>query len=188
MRSYASVRRAWKWGSLPGGPALASRTGLVFSGSAAAILLLALAGCAPHLPEKSPVEPAASTQPSAMPSNGSKHGLHDRQTSATPAVIATLDTAVAAAKRFCRPELSKSRWFADLSPLLTLEAASVYATVNPARVQCSRVVLPARKDEGDGFTQVITVQTDRSPYRVVLSRSSLSDPWLVFRITPVGQK
>lgn len=188
MRSYASVRRLRKWGLLPGLPALASRSGLVFSGGAAAMLVLALAGCAPHLPEKSPIEPAASAQSRAEPPTGSKHSPHDRQTPATPEATAPLNTAVAAAKRFCRPELSDSRWFADLSPLLTLEAASVYSTVNPARVQCSQVVLPARKEEGDGFTQVVTVRTDRSPYRVTLSRSSLSDPWLVFRITPAGEK
>ena len=152
------------------------------------MLVLALAGCAPHLPEKSPVEPSTSAQSRAVPSTGSKHGPHDRRTSSTPEAIAPLNTAVAAAERFCRPALSESRWFADLSPLLTLEAGSVYATVDPARVQCLRVVLPAHKDEGDGFTQVITVRTDRSPYRVTLSRSSLSDPWLVFRITPAGDK
>ena len=188
MRSFASVRRPRKRRPLPAEPTLARRAGLVFSGSAAALLLLVLTGCAPHLPEKNPFDSSAASPSSAAPGTVLDSGPHDFQGSATSAAADPLDLGLEAVRRFCRPLLPEAQWIAELYPLLTLEAASQYATVDPGRVQCSMVLTPARANEGDGFTRIVTVRTDRSSYRVVLSRSSLSAPWLVFRIALSGEK
>ncbi|MFD1722422.1 hypothetical protein [Amnibacterium endophyticum] len=160
----------------------------------AGVLLFGLTGCTPSLANRSESAPkgsastgTAEAEPLESPS-GSSSGLHDLEPTRSATAGGVLQIALTAMSQFCRPRLSAARWIAGMDPFLTLEASSVYATVDPARVQCSHVTPPARLVEGDGFTQVVTVQTDRSPYRVTLSRSSLSEPWLVFRIAPSGTR
>lgn len=159
--------------------------------AAAGVLLFGLTGCTPSpadrsdsAPQGSSPVPTAGAPRLSSPSGSSSPGLHDLEPTHSAVIGGVLQIAVEAMGRFCRPRLSAARWIAGLDPFLTLEASTVYASVDPARVQCSRVAPPAQLVEGDGFTQVATVQTDRSAYRVILSRSSLSDPWLVSHIAP----
>lgn len=163
------------------------------AGAAAMAAVLTLAGCSALPSEGSAGVPwsravVSESQSPADKTTAAGPVPHDRQASATAARFDGVGLAVEATRLFCRPRVSRARWIADLDRVLTLEAASVYATVDPARVQCSRVGQPARAGEGDGFTEVVTVPTDTSPCRVSLSRASLSAPWLVFRITPTGPR
>jgi hypothetical protein len=84
-------------------------------------------------------------------------------------------------RAFCRPQLTRPVWIADLDRYLTLAAASAYATVQPSRVACARVTAAPRPGEGDDFTRLVTVATDAGPYRVMVTRASASERWLVFR-------
>lgn len=162
--------------------------------AAAMVAVLTLAGCS-TLPTARPVDVPSSRavlSDSESPDatrTGAIPVPHDRPASAPATARAdAVELAVEATRLFCRPRLTRERWVGDLDRVLTLQAASVYATVDPARVQCSRVGQAARAGEGDGFTQLVTVPTDTWPYRVSLSRASLSAPWLVFRITPTGTR
>lgn len=179
--SLLECRLASSW--RPGRASLRRAAGTAAAAAAAALVL---AGCSTGSEVQSgPVEVRSSGLPSSYGAPAGSSAMHDRQgsttTSAQPDAV---QVAVEAIRLFCRPRLRQTRWIADLDRVLTLEAASVYATVDPARVQCSRVELPARADEGDGYTQLVMVPTDGSMYRVTLSKSSLSQPWLVFRIAP----
>lgn len=162
------------------------------AGAAAMVAVLTLAGCS-TLPPAAPVDVPSSR--AVVPESGSPGGAatnavpHDRQVSAAAtARVDAVELAVEATRLFCRPRVSRARWLGDLGRVLTLQAAAVYATVDPARVGCSRVGQPARAGEGDGFTQLVTVTTNTSPCRVLLSRASLSAPWLVLRIIPAGTR
>jgi hypothetical protein len=88
-------------------------------------------------------------------------------------------------RSFCHPERSQQAWIVSLDPYLTVTAASVYATVQPARVACTRVTAAAHPGEGDDFTRLVTVRTDAGPYRVTVTRASASERWRVFRIAPM---
>lgn len=88
-------------------------------------------------------------------------------------------------RSFCHPERTRQAWIAGLDPYLTLAAASAYSTVQPARVSCTRLTASARPGEGDEFTRLVTVPTDGGLYRVTVTRATVSERWLVFRIAPV---
>lgn len=89
---------------------------------------------------------------------------------------------------FCRPNATGPEWIAGLDRYLTLSAASAYATVDPARVRCRDVVGAPQAKHGDGFSRLVTVMTDAGPYRVTVTRASLSDRWLVFHIAPASAR
>jgi hypothetical protein len=167
-------------------PSRASLRRAAGTAAAAAAAALVLAGCSTGFEVQSgPADMQSSALPFSYRAPAGSSALHDRQASTTTSAQPdAVQVAVEATRLFCRPRLRQTRWIADLDRVLTLDAASVYATVDPARVQCSRVELPARAVEGDGYTQLVMVPTDGSVYRVTLSKSSLSQPWLVFRISP----
>lgn len=156
-----------------------------------AVMASVLTGCGSSPQTDSghtPDDPVSVPRHAKTPSpDSSVTGPHDRESTHKDLQDDAVEIALQAMGRFCRPQLSPADWISGLDPLLTLEAASAYATVNPARVRCTRTAPPARLLEGDGFTQVVAVPTDGSAYRVTLTRSSLSDPWLVSRITPAGR-
>ena len=128
---------------------------------------------------------------------------HDRsRSSATPSVVAVphdavpsatagndvaeaAHTAGAALRAFCQPRRSPSAWIAGLDPWLTMSAAAVYATVDPARVPCSRVTDAGHAAAGDAFTRVVVIPTDAGRYRVTVSRQSTTAPWLASQLVPM---
>lgn len=180
-----SPRSPWREGRLP-------RT-IPRAVAAATVAVLILAGCSTLPSAHSAGAPSSRALVSESGSAGEATTSavpvpHDRAASAAPTRADGVGLAVEATRLFCRPRVSRARWIGDLDRVLTLEAAAVYATVDPARVQCSRVGQPAQAGEGDRFTQLVTVPTNTSPCRVFLSRTSLSAPWLVFRITPTGTR
>lgn len=153
------------------------------------LLLLGVCGCAPsataHAGENA--SRTANTAPSAVTVVPDETAVpHDQELTSSAAPTAGTDVLASAAMRsFCHPERSQQAWIAGLNPYLTLAAASAYATVQPARVSCTRVTAIAHPGEGDNFTQLVTVRTDAGPYRVTVTRASASERWLVFRIAPV---
>ena len=180
MRSSGLVRPAEIEGPLLQRPASARRLRHVVSGSAATALVLALSGCAVQQPPETGVSVAATSRVTSTESP------HDWSTpSATSSSEGTSALATAAMRAFCRPQLTRPVWIAGLDPYLTLAAASAYATVQPSRVACTRVIATAHSGEGDGFTRLVTVPTDGGQYRVMVTRASASERWLVFRIAPV---
>ena len=180
MRSSGLVRPAEIEGPLLRRSALARRLRHVVSGSAATALVLALSGCAVQQPPETGVSIAETPRATAT---GSPHDWS--MPSATSPAEGTSALAAVAMRAFCRPQLTRPVWIADLDRYLTLAAASAYATVQPSRVVCTRVTAAAHAGEGDGFTQLVTVPTDAGLYRVTVTRESVAERWLVFRIAPV---
>ena len=146
------------------------------------LLVLATTGCAAtaHPRDGTRLQTASRSGSAAAATPPSD----DAPTGATSSAQA-LAVAEHAAVRFCRPELNRQAWITDLDPLLTLAAANAYGTVQPSRVACTRVTATAHPGEGDDFTRLVTVPTDAGPYRITVTRASVSERWLVFRIAPV---
>lgn len=168
-----------------------SRRGLQ-SAAAGLFLLMSVCGCAPsataHAGENA-TRPANATPATSTVNPGETTALHDQEMASSPSPSAgTNALATAAMRSFCHPERSRQAWIASLDPYLTFAAASVYATVQPSRVACTRVTAAARQGEGDGFTRLVTVPTDAGPYRVMVTRASASERWLVFRIALVTEQ
>lgn len=155
------------------------------STAAGVLLLLGVCGCAPsatgHAGENaSRTEKATSSASTVVPDKTA--APHDQELTSS---AGTNTLASAAMRSFCHPERSPQAWIAGLDPYLTLAAASAYATVQPARVACTRVIAIVHPGEGDDFTQLVTVRTDAGLYRVTVTRASATERWLVFRIAPV---
>jgi len=78
-------------------------------------------------------------------------------------------------------------WWAQLEPLLTQQARSDYAHVDPANVPATKVLpdpAPQVVEESSGFVAVVDVATDAGTYQVVLTRADSASPWLASRFTP----
>ncbi|MBD5788353.1 hypothetical protein IF650_19510 [Cellulosimicrobium terreum] len=78
-------------------------------------------------------------------------------------------------------------WWARLEPLLTQQARSDYAYVDPANVPATQVLTepePQLVAETSGFVAVVDVATDVGTYQVVLTRADSASPWLASRFTP----
>ena len=98
---------------------------------------------------------------------------------------AAVSTATAAMTAFARPDLSAQTWWAQLSPLLSGEAATAYQGVDPANIPAEEVTEPARlEQETSAYLATVTVPTDVGDYTVLLARSGQGQPWLVERLVP----
>ena len=159
------------------------------SAAAGLFLLLGVCGCAPLATARTGENGSRTAEPRPSISRvipDDTPAPHDQEKASSPSPSAgTNSLATAAMRSFCHPERSREAWIAGLDPYLTLAAASVYATVQPSRVACTRVTAAPRPGEGDGFTRLVTVPTDAGPYRVMVTRASASERWLVFRIALV---
>ncbi len=159
------------------------------SAAAGLFLLLGVCGCAPSATARAGEN--GSRTANASPSISTvvpddTPAPHDQEKASSPSPSAgTNSLATAAMRSFCHPERSRQAWIAGLDPYLTLAAASAYATVQPSRVDCTRVIATAHSGEGDDFTQLVTVPTDAGLYHVTVTRASASERWLVFRIALV---
>lgn len=100
---------------------------------------------------------------------------------------AAVDSAVAAMKAFARPGVEQGRWWRDLAPRLSEPARRAYATVDAINVPATAVTGPGELvDTQSPYLAGVDVPTNAGVYRVLLSRSSADDPWLVERLTPSG--
>lgn len=96
-----------------------------------------------------------------------------------------VQAATAAMTAFARPQLDATRWWAELSPLLTPAAAVAYQGTDPAEVPARAVTAPgALVDDTSTYLAGVQVPTDAGPYLVLLSRDGAGAPWLVERLTP----
>lgn len=161
----------------------------------------------------SAVEPAASVAPSTV-AKASSAPTAEGQVTPTPSVTVTggndadvleeggavaaptwdkasqeaaVDSAVAAMKAFARPGVEQARWWRDLAPRLSDPARRAYATVDAINVPATAVTGPGQLiDTQSPYLAGVDVPTNAGVYRVLLSRSSVDDPWLVERLTPSG--
>lgn len=97
-------------------------------------------------------------------------------------VIAAAESATHA---FARPDLAYEDWWAGLQPLLTQQASSDYAYVDPANIPASEVTGSGTiVDESSAYVGTVEVPTDVGDYLVILNRKSAEAEWMVSRITP----
>lgn len=98
---------------------------------------------------------------------------------------AALDAAGAAVEAFARPDVPYEQWWAELAPLMSVQAQLDYQYVDPANVPARAVTGgPVLVDETSASVAGVEVPTDVGTYSVTLSRADAAGPWLVERITP----
>ena len=98
---------------------------------------------------------------------------------------AAQNAATAAMGAFARPDLPAEQWWADLAPLMSVEAQIDYQYVDPVNVPARAVTGPARiiDDTSASVVQVL-VPTDAGDYTVIVSRTGAGAVWLAERISP----
>ena len=161
----------------------------------AVLLLVPVAGCAADAGSG----PAA---PVAAGTGGAQHEEHAHEHDHTdeefdlpaPEPSPTWDDAArgAAVRRaeevlgaFARPGTPAPQWFAELSPLLTPQAAREHALTDPANVPARAVTGPGvLREDPSPYLAHVSVPTDVGAYDVLLVREGQGAPWLVDRLTP----
>lgn len=87
--------------------------------------------------------------------------------------------------RFARPSLDHETWWAELEPLLSVEARDDYSFVDPRNVPASSVTSPALLvDDTSAYLAVVEVPTDVGVYTLTLSRLHDDAPWAAELIMP----
>ncbi|MEE6289291.1 hypothetical protein V2J52_16680 [Georgenia sp. MJ173] len=88
-------------------------------------------------------------------------------------------------RAFARPDLDHDSWWAEIEPLLSSEAQSDYAYVDPANIPASQITAePTVVEDSSPYIAHVKVPTDVGTYTVLLSRQDDNAPWLAERITP----
>ena len=140
-------------------------------------------------PGREPVEVASPTDmasssasASAEPtSRGAEETVLDEETQRR-----TVERAVKAMTFYARPMVDADTWTADLSPLLTPEAADALEGTDPSRVPV-RTVFGGDLAPGATDTEAaVAVHTSGSDYTVTLTRDSAEAPWLVAELAPTA--
>ncbi len=172
-------------------------------GGVAVVAALVLAGCAGQDEEAPPAPPSSTPATPVTPDldqfTPPPSGLVDEDTGETitprpvpewdetsrQSVVAAAETAMRA---FARPDLDYETWWAELEPLLTPQAAEDYAYVDPANIPVREVTGQGTIiDDTSAYLAQVEVPTDAGRYWLILNRQDAHAPWLVSRITPVGQ-
>lgn len=99
-----------------------------------------------------------------------------------------LATATKAMALFARPESGEPKWFDDLKPFLTADAAESFAYTDPANVPVHQVrgAGTLATEAGNPFGAVIKFSTDAGTYSVQVVRIGDAAPWQAASIAPVG--
>lgn len=153
--------------------------------AAAAVLLIALGGCAASPAATSGTSTGTAPSSSAQPTPG------DNSTAQSPPnQPLTAARAASAAKiaetvigLYARPGISAQAWIDALDPYLTQDAAAAFANTDPSTIPAHKVtgsanVLAASTAPG----ALVDVPTDVGTYRVFLLKDG--DGWLADQITP----
>ena len=101
-----------------------------------------------------------------------------------------LTTATKAMGLFAQPESGEPKWFQNLKPYLTADAAESLSYTDPSNVPV-RQVLGAGilvTDPGNPFGAVIKFSTDAGTYAVQVVRIGDAAPWQVATIAPAGNQ
>lgn len=99
--------------------------------------------------------------------------------------LSARSTATRAIRLYVRQDVSAEKWWSDLEPLLTTNAAQAYEGTDPT--WGSQVKVTGRGkvlDGGSAYLARVHFPTNHGTYLVLLSRASATDPWLVERFTP----
>ncbi|MGW9114526.1 hypothetical protein [Microbacterium sp. NPDC055683] len=167
----------------------------------AVIAAIALAGCTgqsepeptptpfstagPYLPDSIKSMTPAPNPSDVPPDDGVTPGYHEAPEWDEESRQAATDAAVKAMTAFARPSLDYDTWWAELEPLLTVQAAQDYAYVDPAAVPASSVTGPGViVDDTSAYLARVEVPTDAGTYTIIVSRADAGSPWLVSRFTP----
>jgi hypothetical protein len=160
-----------------------------------------LAGCAAHQSPSAANSPAvsvgssvaSSTPAQSHPTATSKpsQSVYDNA-KVTPAPTANnsssssaLDAAVKVMKTYAQPQVDKSTWLAQMTPLLSQSGALAYQYEDPASIKAHKVLgTPKLLPGSTNVALIVEVPTDVGAYDVSLSRSSSTSPWLADRIKP----
>ncbi|WP_380162769.1 hypothetical protein [Kineococcus sp. R86509] len=89
-------------------------------------------------------------------------------------------------RAFASTDREPSTWWAGIQPLLSPSAAEDYSYVDPAEVPTFQVQVDQVQDFPGGSSALVQVQvaTSLGNYVVSLTRTSVTDPWLVSRCDP----
>lgn len=86
---------------------------------------------------------------------------------------------------YVRQDVSATKWWSDLEPLLTTNAAQAYEGTDPTWGEQIKVSGRGKVLEGgSAYLARVHFRTNHGTYLVLLSRGSAQDPWLVERFTP----
>jgi hypothetical protein len=158
------------------------------TGTAAAVLLLALGGCA--------ASPAATSATSTGPAPSSSAHPTPRDNSTAqsqPTRLLTAARAASAAKTaetviglYARPGITSQAWIDALDPYLTQDAAAAFANTDPSTIPAHKVTGSANVlATSTAAGALVDVPTDAGTYRVFLLKDG--DGWLADQITPPRQ-
>lgn len=108
----------------------------------------------------------------------------------TAAESDALATATKAMGYFAHPDSGEPKWFDDLKPFLTPDAAESLSYTDPQNVPVHAVKGAGTlvKDPTNPFGAVVEFSTDAGTYSVQVVRSGDAAPWQVAAIAPVGNK
>jgi hypothetical protein len=172
--------------------------------AAAALVVLALAGCASQGAGSIPA-PAATTSPAGtLPATGLATAspscvlscggqVQHNGPAALPAPswapgdkAAALAAAVAAMGAYIRPGTDHATWFTGIRPRVTDQFAAELGKFDPTYLTVSKMTGPATAspDPKDSFQLDVSVPTDDGVYQVTMLRSTQTAPWLANSIIP----
>jgi hypothetical protein len=158
------------------------------TGTVAAVLLLALGGCAAS-PAGTPgtsTGPAPSSSAQPTPSDNSTAQSQPTQPLTATRAASAVKTAEAVIGLYARPGITSQAWIDALDPYLSQDAAAAFANTDPSTIRAHKVtgravVLASSTSAG----ALVDVPTDAGTYRVFLLKDG--DGWLADQITPPRQ-
>ncbi len=148
---------------------------------------LLFGGCASQSsPAKTPAPSQASATPTRQLFDDGSSGPIDLGPTFTLDLVSrstAVTTAVRVMKLYSRRDVSASRWFKDLAPYLTPQAAEVYQYSDPTGAPTTEVLdsgtfLP----ESSPQLARVSVKTKAGVYLVLLTRNSQQKSWRVDRL------
>ena len=158
----------------------------------ATCIAMLTAGCASNYS----VSPTTVTNPSSRaPSTREVDALNEEELlSETPTAVPSWDEAWRSSaremgervmRRFARPQMSQTRWWQELRPLLSASAVQAWKGTDPASVPVRRVSGRVRvATAGSAYLAEVEVPTNVGIYVVLLVREGAGEPWRAEDIRP----
>lgn len=100
---------------------------------------------------------------------------------------AALEHARQSVELYARPTTPQPQWFAELQPLLSSYAGSLFVNVDPTTITATTTTgEPAFEQPPNAYFARVRVSTDAGDFIVSLERLDVADPWLTDRIDPAS--